>query len=75
MKSGERLVITKLMTSGGPCGDGVEVEVAQTSRNKAMLTCSKCGAETVVALPGGRVDMVGMAALDDGVERLHRAEA
>jgi hypothetical protein len=67
-------VITKLYTTGSPHGDA-EVDVVQTARNTATLTCLTCQAQTTVALPGGRVDVVGMAALDDGVERLHRGDA
>jgi len=74
VKAGQRYRVTKLTTNGSPHGDGVEVTLEQTSRNKAKLTCS-CGKTVEVALPGGRIDMTGLAALDDGVARLHRGDA
>lgn len=70
----KRAAVTDLLTSGGPCGDGVKVSITQVSRNRAQLACSKCGARADVSLPGGRIDLTGLAALDDGVKRLHRRD-
>lgn len=69
-----KYTVTALLTKGGPC-DGPEVQVTQISRNKAELRCCKCNRTAMVALPGGKIDLTGMAALDDGVARIHREDA
>ena len=73
----KRHTITKLRISGPthPEPDGADVSVEQTSRNEATLTCLACGKTAVVAMPGGRVDRAGLAALEDGVQRMHRKDA
>jgi hypothetical protein len=66
-------VITKLTTNGGPCGDGTVVDVQSTGKHETTITCSRCGAARVVKLRLGRVDLPGLARLEDGVRRLHEA--
>jgi hypothetical protein len=68
---GERNVITKLKTDGGPCGDGTEVSVEQVGRHKTLLRCSRCGAERTVKIHDGRIDQLAFARLEEGVRRLH----
>jgi len=68
-------IITALITNGGPCGDGAEVELSKVDRKRSRLRCLRCGASTVVRLPGGRIDRPGLLALDAGVERLHGGDA
>jgi hypothetical protein len=67
--------ITKLTTSGGPCGDGVEVAVERTGKHETTLTCSRCQAKRVVKIRHGQIDRVGFARLEEGVRRLHEADA
>jgi len=59
----------------GPRGPETIVRIAQGSGAKATLTCDVCGATTVVKLPGGRVDLQGLARLEAGVQRLHQGDA
>ena len=71
----ERRTITKLVTNGSPCGDGLEVKVESTGRHETTLTCSKCGARRAVKIRHGRIDLVGLAQLEDGVAHLHDRDA
>lgn len=70
-REANRRVISALTINSAVCGEGVEVRVAQVSRDKAELTCGKCQRRVMVAIPGGRVDRDAFSALEDGVERLH----
>lgn len=70
-----RQTITRLTTNGGPCGDGVEVAVERTGKHETTLTCSKCGRRRAVKIRHGVIDRAGFARLEDGVGRLHEADA
>jgi len=75
MPTGKPIVITKMLTNGGPCGDGCEVAVEAVSRHKTKVRCTRCGKERVVKIPHGKIDLVGFAKLENAVLHLHDADA
>jgi hypothetical protein len=73
--SGEKRIITKLVTNGSRCGDGTEVSVESVGKHDTKLTCSRCGATRTVKIRHGKIDRIGLARLEEGVRRLHEGDA